>query len=123
MSGRFCTQGIANLPSLEGSRPCPGTSRGNADRNWCRRAGPVGPLGYHTARNLHHLQLWAENKKQRNSRQENRDTIFVLDSTVDIQSDFVHLNYLAIAVCTQYNSTYICEWPVQCVLGRVARDS
>lgn len=59
MSGRFYTLGTANLPFLEGSRPCPGISHGNADHNWCRRAGPAGPLGYHTARNLHHLQLRA----------------------------------------------------------------
>lgn len=64
MSGRFCTQGTASLPSSEGSRPCPGISHGNADRNWCRRAGPVGPPGYHIARNLHHLQLWAGKLKK-----------------------------------------------------------
>lgn len=56
-SGRFCTQGTANLPFLEGSQPYLSISRGNADHNWCRRAGPAGPLGYHTVCNVRHLQL------------------------------------------------------------------
>lgn len=60
MSGRFYTRGTANLPVLEGSRPCPGISHGNADHNWCRRAGPTGLLGYRTICNLHHLQLWGK---------------------------------------------------------------